>query len=186
MRCTCGPLRMLFTLGLPVSVSRSHSPNQFPRQLNGHTVCSYQRVNNSYACQNSKIMNGLLKTELGFQGFVMSDFKGQKTGTASALAGMDMTMPLATPYWGSHLLEAVRNGSVPDAQLENMATRVIAAWYYSNQDDPSVPPVGVGIPYDIHSPHTMIDARDPNDADTLLQGAIEGHVLVKNIDKASP
>ncbi|KAI5212936.1 putative beta-glucosidase [Aureobasidium subglaciale] len=36
----------------------------------GSTMCSYQRVNNSYACQNSKTMNGLLKTELGFEGFV--------------------------------------------------------------------------------------------------------------------
>lgn len=72
-------------------------------------------------------MNGLLKTELGFQGFVMSDFKGQKTGIASALAGMDMTMPLAAPYWGPRLLEAVRNGSVPESQIENMATRIVAA-----------------------------------------------------------
>lgn len=31
-------------------------------------MCSYQRVNNSYGCQNSKTLNGLLKTELGFQG----------------------------------------------------------------------------------------------------------------------
>lgn len=31
-------------------------------------MCSYQRINNSYACQNSKTLNGLLKTELGFQG----------------------------------------------------------------------------------------------------------------------
>ena len=31
-------------------------------------MCSYQRINNSYGCQNSKTLNGLLKTELGFQG----------------------------------------------------------------------------------------------------------------------
>jgi beta-glucosidase len=31
-------------------------------------MCSYNRVNNSYGCQNSKLLNGLLKTELGFQG----------------------------------------------------------------------------------------------------------------------
>ena len=30
-------------------------------------MCSYNRVNNSYGCQNSKTLNGLLKTELGFQ-----------------------------------------------------------------------------------------------------------------------
>lgn len=36
-------------------------------------MCSYQRINNSYACQNSKTLNGLLKTELGFQGDILVD-----------------------------------------------------------------------------------------------------------------
>ena len=91
-------------------------------------MCSYQRVNNSYSCQNSKVLNGLLKTELGFQGFVVSDWSGQHTGTASALAGLDMTMPSGNDYWGSQLVEAVRNGSVPERLLDDKATRVIAAF----------------------------------------------------------
>lgn len=33
-------------------------------------MCAYQRLNGSYACQNSKAQNGILKTELGFQGYV--------------------------------------------------------------------------------------------------------------------
>jgi beta-glucosidase-like glycosyl hydrolase len=33
----------------------------------GNIMCSYQRINNSYSCSNSKALNGLLKTELGFQ-----------------------------------------------------------------------------------------------------------------------
>lgn len=37
-------------------------------------MCSYQRLNGSYGCQNSKTLNGLLKTELGFQGYVVSDW----------------------------------------------------------------------------------------------------------------
>jgi beta-glucosidase len=37
-------------------------------------MCSYNMVNNSYSCGNSKLLNGLLKDELGFQGFVMSDW----------------------------------------------------------------------------------------------------------------
>src|SRR6266540_776584 len=36
-------------------------------------MCSYQRLNGSYACENSKAQNGLLKGELGFQGYIMSD-----------------------------------------------------------------------------------------------------------------
>jgi len=37
-------------------------------------MCSYNRLNGSYACQNSKSQNGLLKEELGFQGYIMSDW----------------------------------------------------------------------------------------------------------------
>lgn len=44
----------------------------------GCVMCSYNRLNNSYACQNSKSLNGLLKTELGFEGFVVSDWAGQR------------------------------------------------------------------------------------------------------------
>jgi beta-glucosidase-like glycosyl hydrolase len=37
-------------------------------------MCSYNRINGTYACENSKSLNGLLKEELGFQGYVMSDW----------------------------------------------------------------------------------------------------------------
>jgi len=40
----------------------------------GSVMCSYNRINGSYASQNSKAMNGLLKSELEFQGFVVSDW----------------------------------------------------------------------------------------------------------------
>ena len=32
-------------------------------------MCAYQRLNGSYACENSKAQNGILKTELGFREF---------------------------------------------------------------------------------------------------------------------
>lgn len=54
----------------------------------GAFMCSYNQVNNSYACQNSKLMNDVLKSELGFQGFVMSDWTAQHTGIAGAVAGL--------------------------------------------------------------------------------------------------
>lgn len=85
-------------------------------------MCSYNRVNNSYGCQNSKLMNGLLKTELEFEGFVISDWHGQQSGVASALAGMDMVMP-DSGFWGDSLVQAVTNGSVPEYRLDDMVTR---------------------------------------------------------------
>ena len=70
-------------------------------------MCSYNQLNNSYACQNSYIQNYLLKEELGFQGFIMSDWSAQHAGVSTALAGLDMTMPgdegfdSGTSYWVS-------------------------------------------------------------------------------------
>ncbi len=87
----------------------------------GSIMCSYNRVNNSYACQNSKTLNGLLKTELGFEGFVMSDWYAEHAGVASALAGLDLVMPYTLVR--TNPAEAVNNGSMPVARLNDMATR---------------------------------------------------------------
>ena len=53
-------------------------------------MCAYQRLNGSYACENSKAQNGLLKTELGFQGYIMSDWGATHSGVASIENGLDM------------------------------------------------------------------------------------------------
>jgi beta-glucosidase len=99
----------------------------------GSVMCSYQQVNNSYGCQNSKILNDLLKNELGFQGFVMSDWQAQHTGAASAVAGLDMSMPGDTvfnsgrSFWGTNLTLAVLNGTVPAYRIDDMAMRIMAS-----------------------------------------------------------
>ena len=111
----------------------------------GSVMCSYQQINNSYACQNSYLLNYLLKGELGFQGFIMSDWSAQHSGVGSALAGLDMSMPgdilfdTGTSFWGANLTIAVLNGTVPEWRVDDMATRIIAAWYFVGRDNASVP-----------------------------------------------
>lgn len=102
-------------------------------------MCSYQMVNNSYACANSKLMNGILKDELGFQGFVQSDWLAQRSGVATALAGLDVSMPGdglvwagGESLWGPELTKSVLNGSVPVERLNDMVTRIVASWYRMN------------------------------------------------------
>lgn len=90
-------------------------------------MCSYQRVNNSYGCANSKLLNGILKTELGFEGWVVTDWGAQHAGVATALAGLDMMMPGPDRFWGSNLETMVKNGSVPEARLDDMVTRYYPA-----------------------------------------------------------
>ena len=113
----------------------------------GSVMCSYNMINSSYACGNSKLMNGILKDELGFQGFVQSDWLAQRSGVASALAGLDMSMPGdgpawgdGNPFWGPNLTEAVLNRSVPLPRIDDMVTRTVAAWYQFGQDNETVWP----------------------------------------------
>ncbi|KAF8890743.1 glycoside hydrolase superfamily [Infundibulicybe gibba] len=97
-------------------------------------MCSYNLVNNTYACENDKTLNGILKTELGFQGYVMSDWGGTHS-TLSAVAGLDMTMPGNVgpgpgSYFGGNLTAFVQNQTIPMDRVKDMATRVLAGWFF--------------------------------------------------------
>jgi beta-glucosidase-like glycosyl hydrolase len=106
-------------------------------------MCSYNQVNGTWACEDSTSLNQILKSELGFQGFVQSDWGGTHS-TFAAAEGLDMTMPgdmLLDPigtsngtYFGSNLTAAVEAGSISEERVENMAIRTIAAWYLLGQD----------------------------------------------------
>jgi beta-glucosidase len=128
----------------------------------GAVMSSYNQVNNSYASQNSYLLNFILKNELGFQGFVMSDWYGQRAGVDAILAGLDMSMPgeqsvseiigcaggellpcgagTGIPWFASQLTTAVLNGSVPQDRLDDAATRILAAYYQMNQSSGYPPP----------------------------------------------
>lgn len=85
------------------------------------------QVNSSSSSQNSQLINGILKDELGFQGFTMTDWFAHIGGVSSALAGLDMAMPGdgASPlsghsYWAGELSRSVLNGTVPLERLNDM------------------------------------------------------------------
>lgn len=173
----------------------------------GSVMCSYNQINNSYACQNSKLMNGILKDELGFQGFIQSDWLAQRSGVASALAGLDMSMPGdglrwqdGDSLWGSHLTRAIYNGSVPIERLNDMVARTVAAWYQMGQDNRTLFPeeapnfsswtdeqTGLLHPGSddkdaIAIVNKFVDVKGPNNEHGKLarQIAAEGIVLLKN------
>lgn len=95
-------------------------------------------------------------------------------------------MPSAS-FWASNaLVTAVQNGSLPQTRLDDMATRVLASYYRLGMDSPSYPALGIGIPAVVTAAHPLVEGRDPASKSTLLQGAVEGHVLVKNVNNTLP
>lgn len=107
-------------------------------------MCSYQRINGSYGCENSKTLNGLLKGELGFQGYVMSDWGAVHSGVASIESGLDMNMPGGLgPYgmdptlgsfFGKNVTTAVNNGTLDATRLDDMILRIMTPYYLLGQD----------------------------------------------------
>ncbi|XP_014560429.1 glycoside hydrolase family 3 protein [Bipolaris victoriae FI3] len=143
-------------------------------------MCSYQRINNSYGCQNSALLNGVLKTQLGFEGFVVSDWDAQHAGVASANAGLDVVMPVAK-FWGKNLTDAVNNGSVTAERFNDMNTRLLAAYYYLNQDEADFDTQVY--PYNVK--HEIVDVTEDHGSLIREIGAA-GTVLVKNVNNTLP
>ncbi|TFL01077.1 beta-glucosidase [Pterulicium gracile] len=103
-------------------------------------MCSYNLINNTYACENDKAQNDILKKEYGFQGYILSDWQATMS-TISADRGLDMTMPgdirfnSGTTYFGKNLTDAVERGEISEERVDDMATRILAGFYFSHQND---------------------------------------------------
>jgi beta-glucosidase len=139
----------------------------------GSIMCSYNEVNGTPACQNNQTLNGLLKEELEFPGNVMSDWGATKSGVPSVLAGLDIDMPGNDNFMGLTLAQAVHDGEIPEARINDMVTRVLAPYYLLEQDQ-GYPIVGLDR-----------DALADN-YKTNHQLSLAGMVLLKNTNNVLP
>ena len=88
-------------------------------------MSSYNRVRGDYAGENAHLLRKILKDEWGFRGFVMSDFfDGVYDGAKAANAGLDIEMP-DTKAYGTALIAAVDQGTVPRAFVDDSVRRIL-------------------------------------------------------------
>ena len=85
---------------------------------------SFNRVNGTYASEHPHLLTELLRGELGFRGWVMSDYEATWSTAESAQAGLDQEQP-AGRFWGERLLQAVDAGEVEAAMLDEMVRRIL-------------------------------------------------------------
>jgi beta-glucosidase len=90
----------------------------------GSTMCAYNKVNGSYACENSQLLNDILKSEWGFKGWVMSDWGATHSTAQAANAGLDQEF-YEERYFAGALKAAVEKGEVPRARIDDMARRIL-------------------------------------------------------------
>jgi beta-glucosidase len=141
----------------------------------GAVMCSYNRVNGVYGCENSYLLNDVLKADWGFKGWVMSDW-GATHSTAAANAGLDQQSGIpfdVSDYFGGPLKEAVLNGWVPQARLDDMARRILYAMFEHGVVDHPVEAAPDKIDFTANAAVSLKDAQ-------------EGMVLLKNSAGALP
>jgi beta-glucosidase len=116
-------LRMSDALAFELAIEKS-SP--------GSVMCSYNRINDVYACQNDKWQNQVLKGDWGYKGYVMSDWGAVHSTVQDANGGLDQQSGFPfdkVPYFAKPLKEALDDGSVPQARLDDMVRRILWAMF---------------------------------------------------------
>ncbi len=140
----------------------------------GMVMCSYNKVNGDYACENSYLLNDLLKKTWGFKGFVVSDWNATHSTAKAAINGLDNEQPggdVARSRFGDALKKAVESGEVPPARLDDIVHRIVRTEFAMGIVDD--PPKGRVV--------------DPfRGADTAQTVAEEGSVLLKNAANQLP
>ncbi|KAJ3183940.1 hypothetical protein HK101_009864 [Irineochytrium annulatum] len=151
----------------------------------GAIMCSYNKLNGYYACEQSDLINYVLKgPDVNFRGLVMTDWWAAHDTIGTAFS-TDMMMPgsknvlTKDSYFGQALVTSVQKGYVPKARLDDMVTRVLAAYYMMGQDK-NFPKTT----QDSWSkrPPRPIDGEVPNEAsrDHVRAVGIASSVLLKN------
>ncbi|MBC8183808.1 glycoside hydrolase family 3 C-terminal domain-containing protein [candidate division KSB1 bacterium] len=99
------------------------------QEADGWTIMSaYNQILGHYCCENKYLQSDILKDEWGFKGVVVSDWGGVHSTVKTALSGLDLEMPNGR-FLGKDLLNAVKDGKVPESLIEDKARRILRVMF---------------------------------------------------------
>jgi len=109
-------LREIYMPTFEAAIKEAHSAS---------LMCAYPKANGAFNCENAPLLNGVLKKDWGFDGFVLSDWGATHSTVPSARNGLDLEMPTGI-YFADELRKAVDTGQVPVADLDEKLVRRFA------------------------------------------------------------
>ena len=132
-------------------------------------MCSYNRINGTYAAENKEMLTDVLRKEWGFDGFVVSDWGAVNDRVPDLEAGLDLEMPSSGGVNDRLIVEAVKEGRLKEEVLDQAVENIlnIVFRYEENRD------------------HTAVFDRD-KDHELARKVAEETCVLLKNEDHILP
>jgi beta-glucosidase len=99
--------------------------------LQGHpaaVMCSYNRVNGDFACENKYLLTDVLKKDWQFPGFVLSDWGGTHSTEKASAAGLDNEEP-GSFFYSDRYKAAVDAGKIPTAELDEHVHRILRSMF---------------------------------------------------------
>lgn len=135
-------------------------------------MCSYNRINGTYASEHEGLLRKILKEEWGFEGVVVSDWGAVHDIFAPIQAGLDLEMPGPARYFGQGLEAAVDNWQVDERWVDDAARRILRLLFRAGVMTGETLPAGSG-----DTPAHRAVARDL---------ASESIVLLKNENDLLP
>lgn len=133
-------------------------------------MCSYNKYEGDWACENDYLLNQVLKKTWGFKGWVMSDWGGTHSTVKAALAGLDQEMP-RSQFFGDALKKAVDSNEVPMARLNDMCHRILRSMF------------AVGVVDHPPAPKVVDVFKGLEDAQRIAEA---GTVLLRNQNRVLP
>jgi beta-glucosidase len=131
----------------------------------GSVMCSFNKINGAYSCENQKTLGTILRQQLGFKGFVITDFGAIHSTAPSIRAGTDMETGTAAFYDGA-LLAAVQGGTVPESLVNRSVRRILRTMFAIGVFDHDYTPTSIPV-----RPHGRVARQVQTEAVTLLKNS---------------
>ena len=88
-------------------------------------MCSYNKVNGTFASEHHQLLTEILKEEWGFEGLVVSDWGAVRNRVSALKAGLDWEMPGPQDLRVKAVVEAVRSGDLSESTLDESVRRIL-------------------------------------------------------------
>ena len=125
-------------------------------------MCAYNKLNGTYCSEHHELLVDILKEEWGFEGLVVSDWGAVHDRVASLQGGLDLEMPGPKPSRVQAVIQAVQDGALDEAVLDEAVRRILKIVYKAAEKP-------TGEAFDQKAHHAL-----------ACKIAAEGMVLLKN------
>ncbi len=88
-------------------------------------MCSYNRINGTFASENPWLLTEVLRDEWGFKGYVMSDWGAVNERVPGLKAGLELEMPSSGGVYDKEIIAAVKDGSLDEKILDQAVERIL-------------------------------------------------------------